>query len=77
MTKTRVLLDNVADTTSASFSVGDFAATIWVTAGTANLKLDGDTIAALVVGTPKIIILEVAPLTVVASSAGTTVKISQ
>ena len=77
MTTSRTLLDNVADTTSIGFGISDYGATVWVSAGTADVKLDGDTIASLVVGTPKIIIKEVAPLTMVATSAGTTVKISQ
>lgn len=77
MTTSRILLDDVADTTSIGFGISDFGATVWVSAGTADIKLDGDTIGSLVVGTPKIIIKEVAPLTMVATSANTTVKISQ
>jgi hypothetical protein len=77
MTTSRKLLDNVADTTASAFGIGEQGATVWVSAGTADLKLDGDTIAALVVGTPKVISKEVSPLTVVATSAGTTVSISQ
>ena len=74
----RVILDDVADTTSVDFEVSDKGATVWVTAGTADLKLDGDVIVSLVEGTPQVIDGNVAgeTLTLLATSANTTAKVS-
>ena len=77
MATSTVLLDDADNTTAQAFGVGSEGATIWVSNGTADLKLDADTIASLVVGSPQVISRQVSDLTVVATADNTTVKVAQ
>jgi len=74
----RTVLDNVADTTSTDVTIHKDPTAVWLTAGSANIEMDGNVVEVLDIAEPTRIwgLLPGEVVQIVASGAGTTVKVA-
>lgn len=74
----KTILDNVASGIDADFNLPSKEAAVWVSAGAADLKHDGDVIASLAIGERKLVsgLPAGTEMTLEATAAGTTAKVA-